>query len=57
MPVQQHDRRPFAAVPDSQRCLSDIDELDLKPVEEPTPEGIPEIASLRTPAAFGDPAR
>jgi hypothetical protein len=32
--MQQNKWRPFAAVPDAQRYLSEIDELELKPFEE-----------------------
>jgi hypothetical protein len=57
MSVQQHDRWPFAAAADAERRLSDIDELDLKPVEEAHPGGLPEILSLRTHDHDSRPAR
>jgi hypothetical protein len=53
MTVQQHERRPVAAVADAQRRFPDVDELDLKPFEEGQAEGLPWIPSLRTSNALG----
>ena len=41
MTVQQHERRAFAAVPNTQRRFLNIDELDLEAVEEGHAEALP----------------
>jgi hypothetical protein len=41
MAVQEHEGRAVAAVPHTQRCLSDIDEVEGKAVEEAHAEGLP----------------
>jgi hypothetical protein len=52
MTVQQHERGPDAVVPDTQRHLSDIDELDLEPLEEAHAARLPRIAELQTDGVF-----
>src|SRR6188472_4641488 len=39
--VQQHDRRPFTAMPYTKPDLSHVDELDVKPLEEAHTQAFP----------------